>query len=188
MIMSYLIPQDQLQENIGANLILKAFGQDQNDFEKGKQVGDLYHYTSPKYAHKIISQDQLNGHTTDRFDPSEKPTVSTTRDKNFHEHNHHIHSSHVRLTLNGDTLSNNHKIKSRSFGKKGRTSPWGKEAEESVNGSVKGINKHIKHVDIFNTHRTTYSDGSRSPLIKDHHQLPKLLREKNISYKIHGNE
>lgn len=72
---------------------------------EGKQVGTLYHVTSPEKYKKIINQNVLKGGFIN-IDGKETVGISTTRNKNFK-----YDGNTVQIALDGDKLSNKYKIR-----------------------------------------------------------------------------
>lgn len=68
-----------------------------------KQVGILYHYTSLEYLFSILNDNEIKSFNRVK----NKFVISFTRDKNWH---HRYETGPVRITINGNKLSNNYKI------------------------------------------------------------------------------
>jgi hypothetical protein len=81
------------------------------DIKEAKQVGKLYHFTSKNNLEKILSSNKLNGSFMYELENGDELYgVSTSRNKNlFYDKNN------IRITLDGDKLSNNYKIKPRDY-------------------------------------------------------------------------
>ena len=77
-----------------------------------KNVGLLYHFTNTNSLNKILEEDKMNGSFMYEENDVELYGVSTTRNKNL---NYDKNKNNIRITLNGDKLSNNYKIKPRDY-------------------------------------------------------------------------
>jgi len=80
--------------------------------EEGKQVGLLYHFTSTNSLDKILKDNKINGSFMYEVGDKELYGVSTTRNKNL---NYDLQRNNVRITLDGNKLSNNYKITPRDY-------------------------------------------------------------------------
>ena len=88
------------------------------EINEGKQVGDIYHYTTFNNGFKILQSNQLqSAEAADSTRANPIYAVSFTRYKKFHnKHNIGFDVSsfgqrpQVRFTVDGDKLSNNYKI------------------------------------------------------------------------------
>jgi len=83
-----------------------------NEIVEGKQRGTLYHFTNLKNLNYILKSDSLRVSTE-----FERLGISTTRNKNFGDVANSQglgladgHSVNVRISLDGDKLSNKYKI------------------------------------------------------------------------------
>ena len=76
--------------------------------EEGKQVGIVYHYTTLDSLRQILHMNTLK--SAGYLD--NKDAISVTRDKNFHKR---IFATgvptEIRITLDGNKLSHNYKIR-----------------------------------------------------------------------------
>jgi hypothetical protein len=79
---------------------------------EGKQVGPLYHYTSTDALKSILQSNKIKGSFMYEVNEKELYGVSTTRNKNFQ---YDPQRTNVRITLDGDKLSNNYKITPRDY-------------------------------------------------------------------------
>jgi hypothetical protein len=79
---------------------------------ENKQVGLLYHFTNLSSLNKILDENKMNGSFMYEENGIELYGVSTTRNKNL---NYDSQKNNIRITLNGDKLSNNYKIKPRDY-------------------------------------------------------------------------
>lgn len=83
-----------------------------NKINEGKQVGLLYHFTNSSSLKKILEKDIINGSFMYEKDGIELYGVSTTRNKNL---NYDRKRNNIRITLDGDKLSNNYKVQPRDY-------------------------------------------------------------------------
>jgi len=138
-----------------------------NDFIfEGKQVGSIYHYTDVDSVHDILNSNSLR--------IGFRGNISTTRDKNFHKNSNESKRvgvpTHISLELDGDKLSNNHKITpkndlpSKSSSKENADDKISgrNEREEVINKDVDNVKKYIKKIRIH------------KPLRDDHVQKLKI--------------
>lgn len=79
---------------------------------EGKRVGNLYHFTNEESLDKILSDDKLLGSFMYEVGDAELRGVSTSRNKNL---NYDRERNNIRITLDGDMISNNYKIKPRDY-------------------------------------------------------------------------
>ena len=77
-----------------------------------KNVGFLYHFTNSNSLNKILEEDKMTGSFMYEENGVEFYGVSTTRNKNL---NYDKNKNNIRITLNGDKLSNNYKIMPRDY-------------------------------------------------------------------------
>lgn len=141
---------------------------------EGKQVGILYHFTDLYSLKDIIKDNKLN--------KMYSKYVSFTRDKNFWKEGgqHNIirsisGNSSVRLSIDGDKLSDNYKIKPYSFYRSSNLkidSLGDVEAEERVEGSIDNLDKYVISYDVI-------LDKLNGSVIKYLEILEELLKEKN---------
>lgn len=113
---------------------------------EGKQVGIVYHYTTPGRLLQILRSNQLKKGNFPVGSDLNVKGISTTRDKRFHvgTNRETIGGIECRLVLNGDTISNIRKIK--HYGAKEGVDR--DEQEEFIHGDVPNLNKYIISVDI----------------------------------------
>lgn len=149
---------------------------------EAKQVGSLYHYSDPKSIHSILTSNRLE----DKND-SHDGYVSTTRNKNFHKSSRQNISSGASIELDGDKLSQKHKIsphhdqdvdkkwnpKTRKieqhYNKRGEND----ESEERIKGSVDNIRNHVKSIRIHD--KNIHPD--------DHERLKNAAKYLNVPLK-----
>ena len=84
---------------------------------EGKQVGTLYHFTTLNSLLDILKSNKLTTRTYNIDSPYGKQVISLTRNKNFDKTNQIFwfrlagnRPINVRLTLDGDKLSNNYHL------------------------------------------------------------------------------
>ena len=88
------------------NLTFRKWTETINEsLNEGKQVGVLYHVTSPQRYKQIMDQNVLKGGLVD-INGKETLGISTTRNKNFK-----YDGNTVQIALDGDKLSNKYKIR-----------------------------------------------------------------------------
>jgi hypothetical protein len=144
-----------------------------NEITEGKQVGDIYHYTTFDNGFKILQSNQFK--SSEAADSTKtKPifAVSFTRDKRFHN-NHNVgfdvssfgQTPQLRFTIDGNKLSNKYKI--QPYAQIGGSGRFEKgqgefEAEERV-----VLNKpftipplpYLKSIDILVEYKNPYKIG-----------------------------
>ena len=151
------------------------------DINEAKQVGDIYHFTGVldkngnRYLMKILNSGYLK--------PNEDNQISTTRNKKVDVYPFigHIPDYIARLTLDGNKISNNYKIKPFYFDNQGDPAYLAKdEFEEQIitNGKNFPIYPYLKKVDLF------VKDKEEEEVNK----VIDFLDEKNINYEIHIGE
>ena len=79
---------------------------------ESKNVGKLYHFTDEKSLENILNDNKMVGSFMYEIGDVELYGVSTTRNKNL---NYDHTKNNIRITLNGDMLSNNYKIQPRDY-------------------------------------------------------------------------
>lgn len=109
-------------------------------FNEAKQVGILYHYTEPEALLSILETNELK--------IGQYGVNSFTRNKNYHRKTECVRRGPVRITLDGDKMSNNTRIfpwsswvandKSRQKRKK-----YYEEWEERTKSDIKNIKNFI---------------------------------------------
>lgn len=129
---------------------------------EGKSVGTLYHYTDPTGLLKILQDNNLKPSKL-IFNYGGYNYISFTRDKNLHLRNktHGIGGFSIRLTLDGDKISNNYKLEPYDY--YGYESPSYKlvkdEREErlvSKNPTYKNVGRELKDLNKYLTGITIY--------------------------------
>lgn len=109
---------------------------------EAKQVGTLYHYTSPERASQILTDNHLG---------KKRDAVSLTRNKNFHKQSREGVQTHVSFELDGDKISERHKTEPYNFYHQShidRSKPENDEQEEYINNSVPKVKQYIKKIRI----------------------------------------
>lgn len=161
------------------------------NLEEAKQVGTLYHFTSYPSLIRIIK----SGFVLTTTQTDIQPYVSFTRNKRFTSD---TISTQVRLTIDGDKLSNKYKISPHADTKAGYGRRSQDEAEERIslikypNGvdvskslievTLRKINPNIDWDDP-----DTFQDSEdfvEPPSLESYNEVIKLLKEKNIPFKI----
>ncbi len=153
------------------------------EIQEAKQVGTVYHFTKLENLHKMLHQSEpfkLESHNGE--------TISTTRNPSLNKHNRQFAKHGVRITLDGDKISENHKIKPLAglidnednvfhhFHNPYRVKRSSGEHEEAILKHPFNIKPYIKHVHIM-YHRDTADNVEK-------HIIPKL-KEMNIPYTHH---
>ena len=113
--------------------------------EEGKQVGPLYHYTSADGLKSILQSNKIKGSFMYEVNEKELYGVSTTRNKNFQ---YDPQRTNVRITLDGDKLSNNYKITPRDYWERQYNipdNPQTVDEDEEVILTPKGYIDNIKN-------------------------------------------
>ena len=126
---------------------------------EAKQVGTIYHYTDLESLHKMVHQNDpfvmrsYNGET-----------ISTSRNSNLPitgGHNKHFAKSGVRIALDGDKISEHHKVRPvaglidnepdvlNHKHNDHRVKRSSGEAEESIMKHPFDMKKYIKHIHII---------------------------------------
>ena len=133
------------------------------EITEGKQVGDIYHYTTFESGLKILQSNQLKSAGSDDSTKANPIyAVSFTRDKRFHN-NHNVgfdvssfgQRPQLRFTIDGNKLSNKYKIQPYAqIGGSGRfeKSHGEFEAEERVTSDKQftiSLLPYLKSVDIL---------------------------------------
>jgi hypothetical protein len=109
---------------------------------EGKQVGTLYHFTSLDGSKGIL---ETNTIVSDEYD-----FISLTRDKNYYKIADQIEGGLIRLTIDGDKLSNNYKIYPYDEGERKKTYRGSYfESEERVKGNIKNAKNYIVKIDVI---------------------------------------
>jgi hypothetical protein len=121
-------------------------GHDNNPaLNEGKQVGPLYHYTSTDALKSILQSNKIKGSFMYEVNKKELYGVSTTRNKNFQ---YDPQRTNVRITLDGDKLSNNYKITPRDYWERQYNipdNPQTVDEDEEVILTPKGYIDNIKN-------------------------------------------
>jgi hypothetical protein len=158
------------------------------EITEGKQIGTLYRFITYKQMISIINDNFII--------KAGAPYMSTdylsfTRNKNVKSN---TISKDVRITINGDELSNRYKIESYADTKAGYGKGTLDESEERIDLKKypKGINLNlpniIKKIDILSLSARMKDDSEDEdavpPSLDLNKQVIVLLKEKNIPYNI----
>ena len=112
------------------------------EITEGKQVGDLYHFTSLNGGEGIL---QTNTIISDEYN-----FISLTRDKNYYKISDQIEGGLIRLTIDGNKLSNNYKIYPYDEGERKKTHHGSYfESEERVKGNIKNAKNYITKIEVM---------------------------------------
>lgn len=156
---------------------------------EAKQVGPLYHFTSYGSMAKIVDEDL----TLDpKIQYKRSSYLSFTRNK--HMKSSSI-SSNVRITVDGDKLSEKYKIEPYADTKAGYGRNNSDESEERiyVRDLPNGVNisKALISIDILDINQTIgynvdddFEEEYGTPMLSDYNNLIRLLKLKNIPYNI----
>lgn len=174
-------------------LPIKAWVIDMSLLSEAKQVGTLYHFTSYPNMISIIDKNFILKSTI-------QPYVSFTRNKSMVSD---TISQSVRITVDGDKLSNRYQIMPHAdltagYGRKGGSKPGqrmtGDESEERVS-----LEKYPKGVDIFDcleivevkkmTNAFNFDDPegddfTEPPSLEAYQKLIFKLKDESIPYRI----
>lgn len=148
---------------------------------EAKQVGTLYHFTSVDRLHQMIHQDEPFN-----LESLNRETISTTRNPQLPVHNAQFRPCNVRIALDGDKISEHHKIKpiagvsddsgdvfNHKHNEKHRVKRDSGEAEEAIVKHPLNIKKYIKHIHIIKNRDT-------DDTVEKH--IVTKLKELNIPY------
>lgn len=137
--------------------------------DEAKQRGNLYHYSSSDNALEILKDNKLNSsNRPNKTGNKHYHAISLTRDKNFHKtdddkvksndwkHTRAGVQTHISFELDGDKLSNKHRISPKHdvYGLKTEHPKQQDESEEEIRRSdgdrfhVKDIKKYIKKIRV----------------------------------------
>jgi hypothetical protein len=118
---------------------------------EGKQVGLLYHFTNNESLNKILDENKMIGSFMYEENGKDIYGVSTTRNKNL---NYDFKKNNIRITLDGDKLSNNYKIKPKDYWYRQYNIPFNPqtvdEDEETIltpKGYIYNIKNYIISID-----------------------------------------
>ena len=107
------------------NLTFRKWTETINEsLNEGKQVGILYHVTSPERYKQIMDQNMLKGGLV-TINGKETLGISTTRNKNFK-----YGGNTVQIALDGDKLSNRYKIKPYDYWERNYNLPNNPQAQD----------------------------------------------------------
>ncbi len=131
---------------------------------EGKQVGNLYHWTSFAGIYSILEQDYLKGGKPLRDDVKTirgdvQNGVSFTRDKFFHGWKKRHYPMEACIVVNGDKLSHNYKLFPYNDFFAGKDKPTKKEADEMETRTDRSIEPFKKYINIIELY---HNDGGAS--------------------------
>ncbi len=135
-----------------------------NEFiNESKNVGNLYHFTNKSSLDKILKDDILLGSFMYEENDTDLFGVSTTRNKSL---NYDNKKNNIRITLDGDKLSNNYKIKPRDYWRREynvKDNPQTIDEDEEVimtpKGGINNIKKYILSIDYLNKNESLSNDN-----------------------------
>ena len=125
------------------NLTFRKWTETINEsLNEGKQVGVLYHVTSPQRYKQIMDQNTLKGGFVN-INGKETLGISTTRNKNFK-----YDGNTVQIALDGDKLSNKYKIKPYDYWERNYNRPNNPQAQDEdeeviLTSSIDNIKDYI---------------------------------------------
>ena len=124
--------------------------------KEAKQVGDIYHVCSPEAMWYNLQHNAITPHKFSVF-IGDKEGVSFTRNKNFLVNTTIFSYVVFRITLDGDKLSENYKVRPNDFYNKFNMSDRvnqkmtavSDEMEEVVLGEIKNLDRYIKNIEFI---------------------------------------
>lgn len=124
--------------------------------KEAKQVGDIYHVCSPEAMIYNLKHNAITPHKFSVF-IGDKEGVSFTRNKNFLVNTTIFSYVVFRITLDGDKLSENYKIKPNDFYNQfsmsdrvsQKMTAVSDEMEEVVIGEIKNLDRYIKNIEFI---------------------------------------
>jgi hypothetical protein len=154
------------------------------DLIEAKQVGTIYHFTTPKNVLDILSSNKLTA--------PDKPDISFTRNKNYLNDpgSYGKGFSLVRLSIDGDKLSQNYKISPfHNYEKFDKTSDeyeeriFRKDLKEEKIKKERNYEKKIDNIRKYITEITIDKNGIIKSMAYDY--LIELLQDGYDKSKIH---
>lgn len=149
---------------------------------ESKQVGILYHITSPDALWSILSQDKLKTFTK---------KVSFTRNKHYKQITGKDEFSAIIFKIDGNKLSTKYKISPHLDTKSGYGHD--NEAEEVVIGEIKDLNKYLISIEIVSKISPENQNALKDYLVKHKHvkieskyDLPDVVVNAEIYNSIEG--
>ena len=135
---------------------------------EGKQVGDVYHFTPLSNLKNIL--------LTRFLYPNDENQISVTRRSNMSTRDFQDmkNASILRITLDGDKISNKYKIRSFAFGADENDPEDLGEEQIIVNGEKFNFVPYLKRIDIFLNKKSEVNN-----------KLIEFLEKANIPYKIY---
>jgi hypothetical protein len=177
------------------------------EINESKQVGNLYHFTYIPALRNILQENKLGTsnelYRTNIATPNKYGRVSLTRDKDFNKRSSLIKNPSVCIVLDGDKLSENHKIKPYHWDP---SHFWDKESEEykdfiKTHGSdsfedqmeetipiINNLSKYIIKIIIYkdNIGYDPFEDFTPEEFQEIFEECIESLNEKNIPYELKG--
>jgi hypothetical protein len=143
---------------------IREYLNEQKMLNEGKQIGELYHWTSFISTWMILDQNYIKTGKPIRDDVSTIKGdnfygVSFTRDKFFHGWKNRHYPMEACIVIDGDKLSNNYKLFPYNDFFDGKDKPKKKEADEMETRTNKEVNnaiKYIKRIELY------HNDGGAS--------------------------
>lgn len=140
----------------------------QQVLSEGKQVGEIYHYTTIPVIRDILNQEP-------QFEMYSRngETFSATRFSSLNKLNHHFADCHVRISLDGDKISDKYKINpvaglagddknvfSLEHNPESRIKRNSNEAEEAIRPIPVNIKNYINHIHVlpYEPHEPIYKN------------------------------
>jgi hypothetical protein len=129
---------------------------------EGKQVGELYHWTSFMNCYIILDENYIRSSNRSvrddatTFNYDDKYGVSFTRDKRFYGQKNRHYPMEVCIVIDGDKLSNNYKLFPYNDFFDGVNKPKKKEADEMetrTNKHVYNVINYIKRIELYHNDR-----------------------------------
>ena len=122
-----------------------------DNLNEGKQVGLLYHVTTPENLKKILDSNTLKGSISDFHGGKDFIGISTTRNKNFL-----YNQNQIQIVLDGDKISNNYKIMPYDYWRRSYdlpNNPQAKDEDEEIikvgGDGLRDIKKYIVKINNF---------------------------------------
>ena len=156
--------------------MIKTFNEFLNE---AKQVGILYHFTNIENLLGILKSNKIIGSSGER-----EIYISFTRNKNFNLSGHYgITGTSVRISINGDKLSNNYKIKPYFYKEFNRD-----EMEERViTTSIKNISNYIIEIMLYNN-ILLYNEYQGKQFISQQNILHRFIKKDDIDDPVNLND
>lgn len=154
--------------------------------KEGKQVGDVYHVCSPQSMLYNLKHNSLTPHT---FSVSldQGDGISLTRNKNFLVNTTLFSPAVFRITLDGDRISDNYKVRPYDFYSEidmttrvlAKKTKLFDEMEEVVLGKINNLDKYIKNIElVFKANPATEIPKEKQALLDS----LEIIKNKNIPF------